>query len=38
MRIQPNPSFDTRGPFLPSCIFAIDVIVVVLINNTNMSV
>jgi hypothetical protein len=31
MRIQPNPSLDTKGPFLPSAIFVIVVIVVILV-------
>lgn len=29
MRIQPNPSLDTSGPFLPRAIFVIVVIVVI---------
>jgi hypothetical protein len=29
IRIQPNPSLDTRGPFLPKVIFAIVVIAII---------
>jgi hypothetical protein len=32
MRIQPNPSLETNGPFAPSAIFAIVVIPVVFID------
>ena len=39
MRIQPNPSLETSGPFLPSVIFVIVVIaVILLINNTKICV
>src|SRR5258708_29630230 len=33
MRIQPNPSLDTSGPFLPRAIFLIAVITVILWSN-----
>jgi hypothetical protein len=38
MRIQPNPSLDTSGPFLPRAIFDIVVIAVILsIKDTKIS-
>src|SRR5262245_51933340 len=37
IRIQPNPSLETSGPFLPRAIFLIVVIVVILLmNNTKI--
>src|SRR5258706_13686622 len=37
MRMQPNPSLDTSGPFLPRAIFVIvDIVVILWINDTKI--
>jgi hypothetical protein len=38
MRIQPNPSLDTSGPFFPKFIFVVVIVAIRLINYTKINV